>query len=148
MYYRGASAAIVVFDITHASSFQRAKKWIVELRQNVNNPNLIISLVGNKSDLVDERTIPEDEASSYAQELDLLYFETSAKENINVEELFNTIAERCVFVYPFDLLINIAPSFIYFLCRIPKVSSPAPQNPGVQLHQASPARLAQRSSCC
>jgi Ras-related protein Rab-5C len=125
MYYRGASAAIVVFDITHASSFQRAKKWIVELRQNVNNPNLIIALVGNKADLVDERTISEDEASSYAQELDLLYFETSAKENINVEELFNTIAER-----------------------IPKVSSPAPQNPGVQLHQASPARLAQRSSCC
>lgn len=115
MYYRGASAAIVVFDITHASSFQRAKKWIVELRQNVNNPNLIIALVGNKADLVDERTIPEDEASSYAQELDLLYFETSAKENINVEELFNTIAEKCVFVYPFHPIINTVMKFIYSL---------------------------------
>jgi len=98
MYYRGASAAIVVFDITHASSFQRAKKWIVELRQNVNNPNLIIALVGNKADLVDDRTVSEEEASSYAEELDLLYFETSAKENVNVEELFNSIAEKCVFL--------------------------------------------------
>lgn len=108
MYYRGASAAVVVYDITHASSFQRAKKWIVELRQNVSNPNLIIALVGNKADLVEERTIAEEEAKDYANELDLLYVETSAKENVNVEELFNMIAER--YVYRHLTFISIASS--------------------------------------
>lgn len=97
MYYRGASAAVVVYDITHAASFQRAKKWIVELRQNVTNASLIIALVGNKADLAEDRTVSEEEAKEYASELDLLYMETSAKENVNVEELFNTVAERCVF---------------------------------------------------
>ncbi len=50
--HRGAAAAVVVYDITHPSSFERAKKWVWELRQNVQNPNLIIALVGNKIDLV------------------------------------------------------------------------------------------------
>ncbi len=125
MYYRGASAAVVVFDITHAASYQRAKKWIVELRQNVTNANLIIALVGNKADLVDDRTVEESEAKEYANELDLLYFETSAKENVNVEELFNTIAEK-----------------------IPKQTQPRqPQQQNVQLHQ-QPTAIAQRNSCC
>eukprot|EP00889_Picochlorum_renovo_P001041 jgi/Picre1/28071/NNA_001030.t1 len=125
MYYRGASAAVVVFDITHAASYQRAKKWIVELRQNVTNANLIIALVGNKADLVEDRTVEEGEAKDYANELDLLYFETSAKENVNVEELFNTIAEK-----------------------IPKQTQPRQaQQQNVQLHQ-QPTAIAQRSSCC
>lgn len=126
MYYRGASAAVVVYDITHAASFQRAKKWIVELRQNVSNADLIIALVGNKADLAEERTIAAEEAKEYADELELLYFETSAKENVNVEELFNTIAEK-----------------------IPKQTQPAQnqQQQNVQLHQ-QPTSIAQRSSCC
>lgn len=57
MYYRGAAAAIVVFDVTHPSSFERAKKWVWELRQNVQNPNLIIVLVGNKVDLTEQRQV-------------------------------------------------------------------------------------------
>lgn len=126
MYYRGASAAVVVYDITHAASFQRAKKWIVELKQNVTNSNLIIALVGNKADLVEERTIEEQDARDYANELELLYYETSAKENINVEELFNSIAER-----------------------IPKEAHPrqAQQQQHVRLNQ-EPTSIAQRSSCC
>lgn len=124
MYYRGASAAVVVFDITHAASFQRAKKWIVELKQNVTNSNLIIALVGNKADLVDERSIDEQEAKDYATELELLYFETSAKENINVEELFNSIAGK-----------------------IPKEAQPRQAQAQVRLNQ-EPTALAQRSSCC
>lgn len=124
MYYRGASAAVVVFDITHAASFQRAKKWIVELKQNVTNSNLVIALVGNKADLVDERSIDEEEAKDYASELELLYFETSAKENINVEELFNSIADK-----------------------IPKETQPRQTQQQVHLSQ-EPTSLAQRSSCC
>jgi Ras-related protein Rab-5C len=94
MYYRGASAAVVVFDITHAASFERAKKWVGELRQNVANPSLVIALVGNKADLAEQRTVPEADAREYAAEAGLLYFESSAKDNLNVTELFVAIAER------------------------------------------------------
>jgi Ras-related protein Rab-5C len=94
MYYRGASAAVVVYDITHPASFERAKKWVSELRQNVTNSGLVIALVGNKADLVDSRVVPESDAKEYASEAGLLYFETSAKDNINVTELFDTVAEK------------------------------------------------------
>lgn len=94
MYYRGASAALVVFDITHMSSFERAKKWVAELRQNVTNPNLVIALVGNKSDLAEQRVVPEVDAREYAEEASLLYFETSAKDSVNVSELFDSVADR------------------------------------------------------
>jgi Ras-related protein Rab-5C len=94
MYYRGASAALVVFDITHPASFERAKKWVGELRQNVSNPNLVIALVGNKADLAEQRTVSETDAREYASEQGLLYFESSAKDNVNVTELFDTVADR------------------------------------------------------
>ncbi|GAB4814063.1 hypothetical protein N2152v2_001109 [Parachlorella kessleri] len=94
MYYRGAAAAIVVFDVTHPSSFERAKKWVWELRQNVQNPNLIIALVGNKVDLAESRQVSEADARGYASEGGLLYFETSAKNNINVTQLFEEVADK------------------------------------------------------
>lgn len=94
MYYRGAAAAVVVFDVTHPSSFERAKKWVLELRQNVQNTTLIIALVGNKVDLADQRQVPEADARSYAAESNLLYFESSAKENVNVVEIFDTVADK------------------------------------------------------
>ncbi|KAJ2313283.1 Vacuolar protein sorting-associated protein 21, partial [Coemansia sp. RSA 2705] len=51
MYYRNAQAAVVVYDITRASSLDRAKSWIKELQRQA-NPNIVIALVGNKLDLV------------------------------------------------------------------------------------------------
>lgn len=68
MYYRGAAAAVVVYDITHPASFERAKKWVWELRQNVANAALVIALVGNKADLAEEgaRQVAEADARTYA----------------------------------------------------------------------------------
>ncbi|CAH8256614.1 unnamed protein product [Arabidopsis lyrata] len=54
MYYRGAAAAIIVFDVTNQASFERAKKWVQEL-QAQDNPNMVMALAGNKSDLLDAR---------------------------------------------------------------------------------------------
>jgi small GTP-binding protein len=56
MYYRGAAAAIVVYDITSPDSFARAKSWVREL-QRQGNPNIVIALAGNKSDLASVRSI-------------------------------------------------------------------------------------------
>ena len=83
MYYKGSKAAIVVFDLTIYETFKRAQQWIKELNENA-SPDIVIALVGNKLDLDDNRQVPTDEAQSYADKKGLLYFEASAKNNINI----------------------------------------------------------------
>ena len=65
MYYRGAAAAIVVYDITNRDTFQRAKQWVKEL-QRQGNPNIVIALAGNKSDLHSKRKVEPEEPESCA----------------------------------------------------------------------------------
>jgi small GTP-binding protein len=93
MYYRGAQAAIVVYDITSYESFDRAKKWVKEL-QRQGNPNIVIALAGNKVDLAQKRKVDTEEAQSYSDENVILFMETSAKTAANVNELFVAIAKK------------------------------------------------------
>ncbi|GJJ68781.1 Ras-related protein Rab-5C [Entomortierella parvispora] len=129
MYYRNAQAAVVVYDVTKASSLEKAKSWVKELQRQA-NPNIVIALTGNKVDLVstgrkgrrqgdgeadedeqeDDDTVDDDEeddedyavtrqvateeASAYAQEAGLLFFETSAKNGLGVAEVFTEIAKK------------------------------------------------------
>ncbi|KAI9854479.1 MAG: GTP-binding protein of the rab/ypt [Trichoglossum hirsutum] len=106
MYYRNANCAVVVYDITQASSLDKAKAWVKELQRQANE-NIIIALAGNKLDLVqdsssggaqggnpDKRAIHTAEAEAYAREAGLLFFETSAKTAENVRELFTAIARK------------------------------------------------------
>jgi small GTP-binding protein len=89
MYYRGAKAALIVFDITNLKSFTTACDWVTKLKLE---KNIIIVLVANKCDL--ERIVSNEEATTYANENDILYFESSAKNNINIDIIFTTIAEK------------------------------------------------------
>lgn len=59
MYYRGAQAAIVVYDVTNTDTFARAKNWVKELQRQA-NPNIVIALAGNKADLASKRAIETD----------------------------------------------------------------------------------------
>ncbi|SOV08017.1 probable GTP-binding protein ypt5 [Ustilago sp. UG-2017a] len=94
MYYRNANCAVVVYDITQPSSLDKAKAWIRELQRQA-DPNIIIALAGNKADLAStRRAIPTEEADKYAQEEELLFIETSAKDSSNVSELFTMIARK------------------------------------------------------
>lgn len=93
MYYRGAAAAVIVFDITSKDSFAKAKSWIKEL-QRQGNPNMIMALAGNKADLAEARAVTKEEAQTYADENSLTFWETSAKANMNVTDVFQDIAER------------------------------------------------------
>jgi small GTP-binding protein len=122
MYYRGAAAAIVVYDITNRDTFQRAKQWVKEL-QRQGNPNIVIALAGNKSDLNSKRKVEPEEAEScaaqlgaalaqlsrnsarnsltpaysvgrYANDNGIFFMETSAKTAANVNELFVAIARK------------------------------------------------------
>lgn len=92
MYYRGAQAAIVVYDITNQDTFGRAKTWVKELQRQA-SPNIVIALAGNKADLANKRMVEFEEAQAYADENGLLFMETSAKTAMNVNDIFLAIGE-------------------------------------------------------
>jgi Ras-related protein Rab-5C len=93
LYYRGAAAAVVVYDITSYLSFSSAKSWIEELRER-GDPDVLIALVGNKIDLEPSKnTVTFEEAEAYASDQGILHLGTSAKTAKNVRALFVEIAE-------------------------------------------------------
>ena len=93
MYYRGAQAAIVVYDITNADTFSRAKVWVKELQRQA-APNIVIALAGNKADLAAKRQVEVTEAEAYAEGNGLIFMETSAKTAVNVNDIFMAIAKK------------------------------------------------------
>lgn len=93
MYYRGAAAAVVVYDITNPDSFSGAKSWVKELQRR-GDPNVVIALAGNKADLEARRRVEFEQAQAYAQENGILHLETSAKNANNVKALFVEIAKK------------------------------------------------------
>jgi len=89
-YYRGAVGAMLVYDITKRQSFDHVAKWLEELRAHADK-NIVIMLVGNKSDLGTLRDVPTEDAKDFAQRENLFFMETSALEATNVEAAFQTI---------------------------------------------------------
>ena len=95
LYYKNSTGAIIVYDITSPASFQRAKSWVNELMENA-DPDIQISLVGNKSDLDSLRKVSIEDAEGYAQSTGQLYFECSAKTGNGVKDTFlNTSKHFC-----------------------------------------------------
>ncbi|PHJ19873.1 ras-related protein rab-5c [Cystoisospora suis] len=92
MYYRGAAAAIVVYDQSNVASFDRAQVWVQQLQLS-GNPNIVIALAANKMDLP-HRQVDVNIGRQYAEENGLLFMETSAKTGQNVQQLFSLIARR------------------------------------------------------
>ncbi|KAJ8640881.1 hypothetical protein MRB53_017575 [Persea americana] len=89
-YYRGAVGAMVVYDITKRQSFDHVTRWLEELRGHADK-NIVIMLIGNKSDLGSLRAVPTEDAKEFAQRENLFFMETSALEATNVESAFVTI---------------------------------------------------------
>uniref|UniRef100_A0A4X1U6H1 small monomeric GTPase n=1 Tax=Sus scrofa TaxID=9823 RepID=A0A4X1U6H1_PIG len=118
MYYRGAQAAIVVYDITNTGPWAECPQA---------SPNIVIALAGNKADLASKRAVEFQEAQAYAEDNSLLFMETSAKTAMNVNEIFMAIAKKL-------------PK------NEPQNAAGAPgRNRGVDLQENNPAS---RSQCC
>ncbi|XP_006636503.1 ras-related protein Rab-17 [Lepisosteus oculatus] len=94
LYYRGAQAALVVYDITKRESFMRAQLWLRELERQYVPGETVVALVGNKGDLSDLRQVMLQEGQTLAENKGLLFTETSAKSGSKVSELLMTIAHR------------------------------------------------------
>jgi len=124
MYYRGAAAAIVVYDITSKQSFVRAKQWVKELQRQAKD-NMVIALAGNKLDLAEQRQVDPEEAKAYADENGILFHETSAKTNHNVSEVFQVIAKK-----------------------LPKNVAPAPVGGGGKVELVLPTEDDKKKGCC
>ena len=87
-FYRNTSLAMMVYSIDSRESFEHINIWLKEIKIH-SHPDVIIILIGNKSDLEEERKVTYEEAKKFKEENKLLYFEeTSAKNGINSKEIF------------------------------------------------------------
>lgn len=89
-YYRGAVGAMLVYDITKRQTFDHIPRWLEELRSHADK-NIVIILIGNKTDLENQRAVPTEDAKEFAQKEGLFFMETSALESTNVEGAFTTV---------------------------------------------------------
>ena len=94
MYYRDADAVIVVYDITFKVSFENARDWLKELNETTDMNEMSKFLVGNKCDLYEEIQVTTEDGEALSKEISADRFsETSAKSNIGISELFQSIGE-------------------------------------------------------
>lgn len=89
-YYRGAVGALLVYDISKHQSYENVVRWLKELRDHA-DANIVIMLVGNKSDLRHLRAVSTEEARQFVAENGLMFIETSALDSSNVELAFQKI---------------------------------------------------------
>ena len=106
-YYRNATAAIFVYDITQESTIEEAKKWIEQLSNERETKDMVLAVVANKIDLIktdgkDSKEIKEarEKGQKCAADGGMLYAQTSAKEGIGIQDLFRNIADSIVTKYP------------------------------------------------
>jgi Ras-related protein Rab-11A len=91
MYYRGSLGALLIFDLTNSSTFDHLPGWIEEVRTNIKT-EIPLLLVGNKSDLVEQRAISLEEINEFTRNFNLFYMETSAKTGEGVGDCFYILA--------------------------------------------------------
>ncbi|XP_034489864.1 ras-related protein Rab-35 [Drosophila innubila] len=88
-YYRGTHGVIIVYDVTNGDSFANVRRWLEEIQNNCDVVNKV--LVGNKNDDPDRKVVITEDAERFARQMEIQLFETSAKDNLNVEDMFLSI---------------------------------------------------------
>ena len=91
-YYKGAHGIILIYDVTSQKSFDSIKTWLNEIKSEASN-KVCVFLVANKID-IEERLISREDGEEIAKNNNLDFYESSAKDNINVSEVFQDLAEK------------------------------------------------------
>ena len=94
-YYKSSTCAFIVYDITEKKTFYDVTSWLQDCR-DMCYKNILIYLIGNKCDLEDKRQVTEEEGREFAEENNLVFFETSALNGNNIEEIFTQSATELV----------------------------------------------------
>jgi len=130
-YYRGTHGVIVVYDVTSGESFANVKRWLHEIDQNCENVQRI--LVGNKCDDAERRVVAQTDARRFSDQMQISYFETSAKNNLNVEEMFNAITR-----------------LVLTAKKAQQASQQAPSHParGMRLEAGTNGGKTKKKNCC
>ena len=92
-YYKGAKGALLVYDITRRNTFDNVDNWLIDLKTN-GDKDILIILIGNKSDLVENREVSVEDAKSKAEQYGIAFLETSAKSGDNINKAFNELIEQ------------------------------------------------------
>ncbi|XP_043254574.1 ras-related protein Rab-37-like isoform X2 [Colletes gigas] len=92
-YYRDAHALLLLYDVTNKTSYDNIRAWLSEIREHANE-DVVIMLLGNKSDCGPERIVKKEEGERLAQEYKVPFMETSAKTGLNVELAFLAVARE------------------------------------------------------
>ena len=92
-YYKGAKGAFVVYDICRKDTFENIDKWYSELKMN-SDENIFVIIIGNKSDMEEQRQITVSEGQEKAQKLNAAFMETSALQAINIDEAFELMSDE------------------------------------------------------
>ena len=93
-FYKGASMVILVYDITRKESYDNLKNYWYKEIQKYGDPNIVLGIAGNKSDLYDNEAVPEKEAREFAKSINAIYALTSAQNNFGVNKLFEDIGNK------------------------------------------------------
>ena len=97
-YYKGAKGILLIFDVTDKETFTHVRDWIERIHEE-SPEGITICLVGNKIDMNESRVISNEEGKKIADEFKIPYFETSAKSNIGVEEVFTYLVKEVDTIY-------------------------------------------------
>ena len=92
-FFRNANGVLVVYDVTNKTSFNKVKDWIQSIKEN-SNVDIKVILIANKIDI--ERTITSQEGQKLAEHFNYPYFETSAKNNVGINEAITSIVKSII----------------------------------------------------
>ncbi|XP_067934233.1 ras-related protein Rab-2A-like [Watersipora subatra] len=94
IYYRGASCAIIIYDVTRRSTFNSLQSWLDDLKAHSSNSKAVLVLVANKCDLVDERAVSHEEGQLFARRHQMSYLETSAEKSTSINSMLELVSQE------------------------------------------------------
>ena len=94
-YYKGANGILLLYDITNVNSFKSLSNWLIDIEKN-SSKNVKKILIGNKCDLNELRKIPINKGKEFADTYNMKFIETSAKNNVNINECFNILGKELI----------------------------------------------------